>query len=101
MDASAKQMAELEEQLIHERSRGSTVSSKLERESERRETVQGELDKTKQVGGWLVVRTGRGKNSRGRRSNKLHESGSLLVFLTSQRSLTKPSSTTMCLCSEK
>lgn len=50
MDASAKQMAELEEQLIHEKSRGSNLSSKLERESERRETVQGELDKTKQVG---------------------------------------------------
>eukprot|EP00752_Nemacystus_decipiens_P006959 g6244.t1 len=49
MDASAKQMAELEEQLVHERSRGSNLGSKLEREIERRETVQGELDKTKQA----------------------------------------------------
>ena len=51
MEASAKQMAELEEQLIHERSRGSNLGSKFERESERREAVQGELDKAKQVGG--------------------------------------------------
>lgn len=49
MGASAKQMAELEEQLIHERSRGSSLGNKLERENERREAVQGELDKTKQV----------------------------------------------------
>lgn len=49
MGASAKQMAELEEQLIHERSRGSSLGNKVERESERREMVQGELDKTKQV----------------------------------------------------
>lgn len=55
MDASAKQMAELEEQLIHERSRGTNVSNKLEREIERRETVQGELDKTKLVGGLLCL----------------------------------------------
>ncbi|CBN77933.1 Hypothetical leucine rich repeat protein [Ectocarpus siliculosus] len=49
MGASAKQMAELEEQLIHERSRGSSLGNKLERESERREAIQGELDKTKQT----------------------------------------------------
>lgn len=49
MEASAKQMAELEEQLVHERSRGSSLESKLERERERRETVQGELDTAKQV----------------------------------------------------
>lgn len=55
MDASAKQMAELEEQLIHERSRGTNVSNKLEREIERRETVQGELDKTKLVGGLFCL----------------------------------------------
>lgn len=50
-------MAELEEQLVHERSRGRTFESKLEREGERRETVQGELDKAKQVGivGWFVL----------------------------------------------
>lgn len=49
MEASAKQMAEIEEQLVHERSRGSGLESKLERERDRRETVQGELDKAKQV----------------------------------------------------
>lgn len=43
-------MAELEEQLVHERSRGGSLESKLERERDRREIVQGELDKAKQVG---------------------------------------------------
>lgn len=49
MEASAKQMAELEEQFIHEKARGADAREKLERESERREAVQGELDRTKQV----------------------------------------------------
>lgn len=66
MDASAKQMAELEEQLIHEKSRGSNVSNKLEREIERRETVQGELDKTKQVVGLVCVWNWEKETARGR-----------------------------------
>lgn len=49
MEASAKQMAELEEQLLHERSRGSSAREKLAKETERRESVQAELDGTKQV----------------------------------------------------
>lgn len=72
MEASAKQMAELEEQLIHERSRGSNLESKLERERERRETVQGELDTAKQVGigliwfalGWGLGRVGQKETNR-------------------------------------
>ncbi len=59
MEASAKQMAELEEQLIHERSRATNLGSKLERESERREAVQGELDKAKQVYLVMVIGSGR------------------------------------------
>lgn len=49
MEASARQMAELEEQLVHERSRKSSLESKLEREGERREVLQEELDNVKQV----------------------------------------------------
>eukprot|EP00904_Undaria_pinnatifida_P004340 jgi/Undpi1/13907/HiC_scaffold_9.g03558.m1 len=49
LEASAKQMAVLEEQLIYEQSRAGSLKEKLEKESERRETVQGELDTTKQT----------------------------------------------------
>ena len=42
-------MAVFEEQLIYEQSRAGSLKEKLEKESERRETVQGELDTTKQV----------------------------------------------------
>lgn len=56
MEGSAKQMAELEEQLVHEKSRVVDARGKLARESERREVVQAELDKTKQVRYTAVVR---------------------------------------------
>lgn len=49
LEASAKQMAVLEEQLIFEQSRAGSLKEKLGKESERREAVQGELDTTKQV----------------------------------------------------
>lgn len=49
MEASAKQMAELEEKLVHEQSRTVNLSAKLEREGERRQTTQDELDQTKQA----------------------------------------------------
>ncbi|CAM9533339.1 unnamed protein product, partial [Discosporangium mesarthrocarpum] len=49
LEASAKEMAVLEEQLIHERLRADDLKSKLGREGERRQAVQEELDKTKQV----------------------------------------------------
>ncbi|CAM9542158.1 unnamed protein product, partial [Scytosiphon promiscuus] len=49
MDASAKHVVELEEQLVHERSRKSSLENKLEREVERREKLQQELDNTKQA----------------------------------------------------
>lgn len=49
MVSSAKQMAQLEEQLIYERSRATEARERLARESEKRETTQGDLDKTKQV----------------------------------------------------
>lgn len=56
MEASAKQMAELEEQLVHEQSRKTNFESKLEREGERRETLQEELDKIKQVSIFHLLR---------------------------------------------
>ena len=49
MRSSADQMAKLEEDLIHERSRAAEARERLARESERREATQGDLDKTKQV----------------------------------------------------
>lgn len=49
MGSSAKQMAQLEEQLIYERSRATEARERLAREGERREATQGDLDKTKQV----------------------------------------------------
>lgn len=42
-------MAVLEEQLIYEQSRAGSLKEKLGKENERRETVQRELDTTKQV----------------------------------------------------
>lgn len=50
MEASAKQMAELEEQLVHERSQVASLTAKLQREDERRQIAQNELDSTKQAG---------------------------------------------------
>lgn len=49
MGSSAKQMAQLEEQLIYERSRATEARERLAREGERREATQGDLDKAKQV----------------------------------------------------
>lgn len=49
MEASAKQMAELEEKLIQEQSRTVNLNAKLEREGERRQVTQDELDQTKQA----------------------------------------------------
>ncbi|CAM9662984.1 unnamed protein product, partial [Laminaria digitata] len=49
LEASAKQMAVLEEKLIFEQSRAGSLKEKLGKESERREAVQGELDTTKQT----------------------------------------------------
>lgn len=90
MDASAKQNAELEEQLIHERSRVSNLSSKLERESERRETVQGELDKTKQVGRWFVCGTGRGEARGRRRATSRNDTPYFIIESSSTVAFSRP-----------
>lgn len=49
MAASAKQMAELEEQLIHEQLRVESLKSRVERESERRQATSDELASTRKV----------------------------------------------------
>lgn len=49
MSASAKRMAELEEELIHERTRVEELRSELKEESERRKATQGELARTNQA----------------------------------------------------